>query len=166
MLITLPNIWIIVINVIGIPLTHLLIAWWSTCLPDRLFATRVPFLSPQFGQPISPVYEKVFFIRLWKDSLPDAGPWFKGFSKGKITASDTPYLTRFAAENRRGEFSHWLQLIAISLFIIWNPYPANLVIIAWAVISNLPCILSQRFSRHRIHQILHKREIATHLMNH
>lgn len=157
MLIDLPNLYIIIANVIGIPIIHFAIAWFTTQLPDQLFRTKPPLTSEKFNQPISPIYENVFHIRLWKDKLPDAGPWLNGFSKGALQATDTPYLKTFIAETRRGEFSHLLQALAISTFILWNPYPANLVIIAYAILSNTPCILNQRFTRHRILKLLYRR---------
>ena len=53
-------------------------------------------------------------------------------------------------ETRRGEFSHWIQWILITGFIAWNPFPANLVIIAYAFASNVPCLLNLRHTRQRL----------------
>ncbi len=162
MLIDLPDIYIVIINIVGIPAVHFAIAWFTTQLPDHLFRTKPPLDSEQFNQNISPIYETVFHIRLWKDKLPDAGPWLNGFSKGSLKSTDTEYLKTFIAETRRGELSHVIQALAITVFILWNPYPANLVIISYAIISNTPCILNQRFTRHRILKLLYKRtQLAT-----
>ena len=157
MIFELSNLQIILANVLGIPIVHFAIAWFTTQLPSKIFATKPPLTSEKFNKPISPVYEKVFFIRLWKDKLPDAGPWLSGFSKGSLKATDTPYLKTFIEETRRGEFSHVIQCLAICGFVLWNPWPANLIIIAYAILSNTPCILNQRFTRHRILKLLYKR---------
>ncbi|MDC0088246.1 hypothetical protein OAI07_01750 [Akkermansiaceae bacterium] len=157
MFIDLPDLYIVIANVVGIPVVHFTIAWLTTQLPDRFFITKKPLHSERFNNPISPVYENIFHIKLWKDKLPDAGPWLNGFSKGSLKATDTPYLKTFVAETRRGEFSHWIQALVICCFVLWNPYPANLVIISYAILSNAPCILNQRFTRHRILKLLYKR---------
>lgn len=154
MFIQLDNIYIIFLNILGIPMAHMVLSWCTTKLPGHLFATKHPLDSAKLKKPIHPIYEHIFHIRLWKDKLPDAGPWFNGFAKGALQSTSKPYLLTYVAETRRGEFSHWLQVIIISCFIIWNPWPANLIIITYAILSNLPCILSQRFNRQRILKIL------------
>jgi glycosyl-4,4'-diaponeurosporenoate acyltransferase len=102
------------------------------------------------------VYEKVFFIRRWKHLLPDGAPWFDGFPKKKLESTEPGYLRKFILETRRGEFSHWLQIIAITGFIAWNPFPANLIIISYALASNLPCLLNLRHTRQRLLPVLQK----------
>lgn len=146
MWIELPNLWIALLNGIGIPAAHLLIAWGSTRIPFALFRTS---RGPLPGDSVR-IYERLFLVRRWKDLLPDAAPWFGGMPKARLQSADTTYLDTFAAETRRGEFSHWLQMLVISAFILWTPFPAALVIIGWAILSNLPCILSLRHTRLRI----------------
>jgi glycosyl-4,4'-diaponeurosporenoate acyltransferase len=149
----LPNIWIVTINVIGIPTVHLLIAWWSNRLPRRLFQWPLPSSAEKPSQ----IYENIFFIRRWKKLLPDAGPWMKGFPKGQLKSTDPDYLRSFILETRRGEFSHWIQLVVIIAFVLWNPYPANYVIILYALLSNMPCILNLRCTRKRMLYVLFKK---------
>ena len=57
---------------------------------------------------------------------------------------------KFLIETCRGEFSHWAQTLLIITFITWNPFPANLIIVTYAILSNLPCIISQRHIRCRL----------------
>ena len=153
MWIDLPNIWIVLINIMAIPATHLLIAWWTTALPTHFFlATQ----NETRAQKPNPVYERFFLIRRWKNLLPDGASWLNGFSKGKLQSTEPEYLRTFILETRRGEFSHWLQMICISSFIIWNPYPANIIILFYAGLSNIPCILNLRYTRQRMRILLHK----------
>ncbi len=152
MWIDIPNLWIALLNCLGIPAAHLLIAWGSTRLPASIFhseATRPSGLNGRF-------YERVFFVRRWKHLLPDAAPWFGGIAKARLQSVDPTALGLFAAETRRGECSHWLQLLTISGFILWTPWPVALIIIAWALISNLPCIISLRHTRLRIQHLRHR----------
>ncbi len=153
MWIDLPNIWIAVINILGIPLCHLGIAWLSTCLPERLFHKETPDTSHQNGL----LYEKLFLVRRWKHLLPDAAPWFKGFPKGSLDSTDHTYLKSFVSETRRGEYSHWLQTLLILLFVVWTPYPACIIIIVYAIISNAPCIINLRYTRLRILSFINKK---------
>lgn len=150
MWIELPNLWIALANCFGIPAAHLLIAWGSTRLPSSVFRA-IPNRPPTHD---GKLYDRLFLVRRWKHLLPDAAPWLGGIAKGQLRSSDLAYLESFTAETRRGEFSHWLQWIAISTFVIWTPYPAALVILAWAALSNLPCIINLRFTRIRILHLL------------
>ena len=55
----------------------------------------------------------------------------------------------FIRETRRGEAAHLAQLVVISGFSLWTPWPWALVILAWALASNLPCLALQRYNRLR-----------------
>lgn len=154
MWIELPAIWIVVLNVLGIPVVHMLVAWWSTRLSLKRFRPSAPFYRLRKWEGGGRFYERVLLVRAWKDRLPDAGPWFSGFSKGGLKSRDRAYLEEFNQETCRGEFSHWMQTVVILVFLIWNPYPANLVIFCYAFLSNLPCIISQRHTRCRLEKVL------------
>lgn len=158
MWIELSNTWILVINVTGIPLCHLLIAWLSTCLPASMFARPLP----ENPRPPGPGYERIWRVRQWKHLLPDAAPWFKGFAKGSLQSTDQRYLETFALETRRGEFSHWVQILCISLFIIWTPQPASFIIVTYAIASNAPCIINLRYTRLRILFLIHRKQSTNH----
>jgi glycosyl-4,4'-diaponeurosporenoate acyltransferase len=46
-------------------------------------------------------------------------------------------------------------LLAVSpLFLLWNPWWLGLVMIAYAVVANGPCILIQRYNRGRLVRVL------------
>lgn len=154
MYIEIPNLWIILINAIGIPIAHLIIAWLFTILPATIF-TKEPnqhsFLNIEKS---GLLYNKIVHIRKWKNLLPDAAPWFKGFSKATLLSHDLPYLKTFVTETRRGEASHWFQLLIISAFTLWTPMPTATILIIYAIISNLPCILNLRYTRMRLLNVI------------
>ena len=76
--------------------------------------------------------------------------------KKKLQSTEPDYLRKFILETRRGEFSHWVQWILITSFIAWNPFPANLIIIAYAFASNVPCLVNLRHTRQRLLPAPHK----------
>jgi glycosyl-4,4'-diaponeurosporenoate acyltransferase len=94
-------------------------------------------------------------IRRWKDRLPEAGNVFAGgFSKRTLRTRDPAALTRFVAETRRAEWAHWVIMLATPVFLLWSWPWVELVMVAYALIANLPCILVQRYNRIRLHALL------------
>lgn len=156
MWIELSNLWVAIINSLGIPATHMLLAWGCTRMPQQWFR-KTPEETNNKRRLQQFAFEHIFQVRRWKNLLPDAAPMFKGFPKDSMKSTDPEYIRSFVAETRRGEFAHWLQMFAIPLFIIWTPWPGNLIVVIWAVVSNLPCIINLRYIRQRMRNLLHKR---------
>jgi len=156
MWIELPAISIVLLNVLGIPSVHLLLSWGVTHLSASRFRPEGLLYRSRAFEAGGRFYERVFLLRRWKGLLPDAAPWFSGFSKKSLLSTDPAYLARFRVETCRGEFAHWAQLCVISSFVLWNPFPANVVIILYAVISNLPCIITQRHTRLRLGRVIER----------
>ncbi|WP_193213113.1 hypothetical protein [Luteolibacter marinus] len=154
MWIELPVPWIIALNCLGIPAVHLGVSWWTTRLPRAWFGRDRALFRERRWEKSGDVYERCFHIRRWKKWLPDAAPWFAGFAKGRLQSIDPEYLDEFIAETRRGEFAHWIQMVVIAAFVAWNPYPANWVIVAYGVLSNVPCLLSLRHTRLRLQRLI------------
>lgn len=97
------------------------------------------------------VYERLG-IRRWKDRTPELGGLFAG-GVSKRSSGGRSRLQRFAAETRRAEYTHWLVMAAGPLFVLWNPWWLALVMVAYAVVANLPCLVIQRYNRARIDRI-------------
>lgn len=154
MFINLPAWGIVLLNVLGIPLAHLSFAWLTTKLPSSFFNPTSRLYRTRTWEKEGEVYQKWFRVRRWKDRLPDGASWLSGFAKGSLQSRDADYLRQFQRETCRGEFSHWVQMLVIASFLIWNPFPANLIIITYAILSNLPCIISQRNSRPRLERAI------------
>lgn len=149
--IELPTAWIVVLNVGGWPLLQLSLAWAFTRMP----ATWFRCVPPRACESNARLYERFFAIRRWKDRLPDGGRWFAGgFAKGTLASTEPEYLQRFLRETRRGELCHWFAISAAPVFFLWNPWWGDLIIIAYALAANLPCILTQRYNRARIARLM------------
>ncbi|MEM9236122.1 MAG: hypothetical protein AAGB14_05035 [Verrucomicrobiota bacterium] len=149
----LPMWAIALLNALGIPAVQLGVSWWFTKIPGEHFD---PGKFPYAAWPgeAARVYDRCFGVRLWKGLLPDAGPWFGGFAKKQLQASDRGFLEQFRRETCRSEAAHWLQLLLVSGFIVWTPMPWAWIILGWAVFSNLPCLLLQRQNRRRLERVL------------
>jgi len=155
MWVELSNLWIVILNVIGVPAIHLLVSWIFTRLPATGFRPSSSLFRERNWEAGGKVYQRLFLIRRWKGLIPDAAPWFDGFAKGKLRDKDPDYLRDFIRETCRGEAAHYVQIPALLLTLAWNPWPvAALVIMIYALLSNLPCVLLQRFTRARMRKHL------------
>jgi glycosyl-4,4'-diaponeurosporenoate acyltransferase len=152
-----PSLLVIaLINTLAWPVIQLGLAWAFTRMPDHWFA-RDAMAKPCPCE--NRFLDRVLHIKHWKDRLPDAASWFAGgFAKAKLTGSDPEYLRRFIRETRRGELCHWCVIACVALFLPWNPWWADLVIVTYAIAANLPCILVQRYNRERLSKLLAHRE--------
>jgi glycosyl-4,4'-diaponeurosporenoate acyltransferase len=100
-------------------------------------------------------YERRLHIKAWKQVIPEAGTLFGvGFSKRRLTSGSVDHLRRFVAETRRAEITHWLVLAVGPLFVLWNPVGLAIVMCAYAVVANGPCIAIQRYNRGRLTRVI------------
>ncbi|MEZ5145334.1 MAG: hypothetical protein R2726_22905 [Acidimicrobiales bacterium] len=96
-------------------------------------------------------YEERLRIKRWKGRLPEAGDLFPGgFSKRSLQKMDVAYLERFVQETRRAEVTHWVLIAMGPFFVLWNPWWLALVMVAYGIAANLPCLLAQRYNRARL----------------
>jgi len=153
MFLQLPDIWVVLLNVLGIPLAHLGCSWTFTRLPARWFDPAGRLFRIQPWERKGRIYDSFLRVKRWKRLLPDAAPWFGGFAKRTLRGAEPAYLHAFRLETCRSEAAHYAQIIAISLFLIWTPWPAAAVLPAYALLSNLPCIILQRHNRLRLTRI-------------
>jgi glycosyl-4,4'-diaponeurosporenoate acyltransferase len=140
-----------VLNVAGWLAIQMGFAWAFTKMPVDWFNPGCAFSWERGGR----IYETVFSIKAWKDRLPDAARWFGGgFAKGTLAAKQRDYLDRFLRETWRGELCHWAAVACTPVFFLWNPWWGDLIIAAYALAANLPCILAQRYNRLRLRRLL------------
>jgi len=134
-------------NLLGWPMIHLTVASVALHLPAHLFAQDSWITAPRRWEREGRLYRDWLGIRRWKSLLPDGAPWFGGFAKKRINSHDASYLGQFVLETRRAELAHWCMLLCLPFFFLWNPPWACLVMTAYALAANLPCILAQRYNR-------------------
>ena len=155
MWIELSTFWNVVANLVAIPAIHLGMSWFFTRLPRSVFRPDAWLFAPRAWEGGGRLYERVFAVRAWKDRLPDAAGWFDGFPKRSLLSRDIDYLRDFERETCRGEAAHHAQVLGLLLTVLWNPWPvAALVMVVYAFLSNLPCIIVQRHTRLRLAPII------------
>lgn len=123
-------------------------------IPRAAFARENALFRTRRWEHDGELYERVFRIRSWKESLPEAGGMFKGgFAKRAIGDRTSGRLELFIAETRRAEFTHWLVVVLSFTFFAWNPPH----IAAWMPIigflGNAPFIMVQRHLRPRMQRL-------------
>ncbi len=146
--------WTVGLNVGAWLLIHFAVSYLCYRMPQSWFRL-IQF--PLFGFEVTTrFYEKRLKIKKWKGLLPDGSSWFKkGFRKRHLASTTTPYLETFILESRRAELTHWLCLLpAAVLFPLWNDGQSDVIMILYALMANLPCILVQRYNRMRLERIL------------
>ncbi len=151
MLIDLPISIVVILNLIGWPIIQLPLAWLFTEFPLSWFTAPKTRKWEKNGT----IYDHLFSVKKWKDRLPDGASWMSnGFAKGKLESTEPEYLQRFIQETWRGELCHWTAIACAPVFFLWNPLWADIVMVCYALLANLPCILAQRYNRIRLRKIL------------
>ena len=159
MLIELPLFWLITLNVLGWPVIHIAMAWGATQLPVHWFDPQSWLFRPRNWEKGGEIYERHFAIRRWKERLPDAASWFRnGFPKNSLAELAPDYLERFVKETCRAEAAHLMTMATALIFFLWNYWWVDLIMVAYAIMANLPCILTQRYNRLRLTRLLGSRK--------
>ena len=100
-------------------------------------------------------YREHLGVARWKPWLPEGGAVFRGgVDKRSLRGATTEHLEHYRRETRRAEMGHWLALVPLPLFGLWNPPRLWPAMAAYAVAVNGPCIVSQRYNRLRLSRVL------------
>lgn len=154
-LIELNHLWTIILNFALWPIFQIIAALIFLRIPLKVFNPKKNILKIRKFEKKGIFYERYFFIKKWKGKLPDGSKIFgKGFVKKNLLGSDYDYLSTFIFETGRAEYTHLFAMLPAPVFFIWNPWWAGIIMIIYAVIINVPCILAQRYNRARLEVIL------------
>jgi len=134
---------------------HLGLSYLCFKLPISFFKRGIRWFRIKNWEHRGTIYKKVFKIRIWKSIIPDGGGLFKGgFPKKNLKSNNPQYLKTFFYETKRAELTHWLAILPAPIFFLWNTWWVGIIMIAYALIANLPCILLQRYNRARLSNII------------
>ena len=125
-------------------------------LPDRFFRPDTLLWRAHRWEREGRIYDRLFFIHTWKRLLPDGGAAFqkRGYRKRTLTDFSEENLERFLVESARGELTHDLAIFPFWVFGLFSPPKVVWIMLGYALLVNLPCILAQRYNRPRVQAVL------------
>lgn len=127
----------------------------SHLLPDKWLDPKNVLFRPRKWEKDGKLYERVFKIKSWKEFLPDGAAVSKtDYRKKNIRDFSYENLNLFLKESCRAELSHILAIFPFWIFGLFAPLNVVPIMLAYALIVNIPCIIAQRYNRPRILRIL------------
>ncbi len=149
--------WIVIAtaNVLLWPLTHFLVSWWALRLEATSFHEKsFPFREFAFEQG-GAFYEKVFLIKKWKRRLPDGAAMLGvKIDKSTKTLATLTGRQKYFQETMRSEWAHWVTMLLGLVLSSFNTFEVWLIMLAYALIANAPCIMAQRYNRIKLKRLL------------
>ncbi|RNF40394.1 glycosyl-4,4'-diaponeurosporenoate acyltransferase [Planococcus salinus] len=150
-IVSLPVIWVVVFDIVAWSFFHLAISYICFKLPLAYFRKDSFWFQIFSWEQSGRLWQRLFKVKKWKGSLIDGTVLFNtGYTKKKLHGSKTEELKIFAAETKRAELTHWLSILPAPLFFLWNPFWVGWLMVFYALASNLPFIVVQRYNRGRI----------------
>ena len=154
-LIVIPDLWVLILNIILWPIFHLGISKITLVMKDKNFEFDRGIYAIRKYEKEGLFYTKTLHIRRWKKWIPDGATIFnEGFKKKQLLGTQKTYIQQFILETRRAEFTHILQIIPCIAFIIFNVWWVALIMVIYAFAFNLPLIWLQRYNRIRFTALL------------
>ena len=145
--------WSVVIYCIIWLLIHVIVSYVVDRIPRASFDPKSWLYRRRKFERNGKLYETVFHIRYWKHFLPDGAALCGRFRKKTLVKSGSIYINEFIQETCRAEMMHWILLAMAVVFFIWNAWWISLIMVSYALIVNMPCVLAQRFNRIRLRRI-------------
>jgi glycosyl-4,4'-diaponeurosporenoate acyltransferase len=149
--------WTVVLDCVAWVVISLGVSAIMTNLRRGYFNPQSWIFRKRIWENDSTIYDNIFFVKTWKGILPDGAALFtKGFRKRRLKGINKDYVRTFVAETCRSEAVHWVTMAFAPVFFLWNPRWVGVVMIGYALLANLPCIVTQRYNRFRLERLLSK----------
>jgi glycosyl-4,4'-diaponeurosporenoate acyltransferase len=158
MLIDLPTLPTILLDIAVWLIIHVGVSYLMTHIPLSSFDARSwPYKQGKWEKD-GKIYVRIFRLRKWKKRLPDGAALFKkGFKKKELKGVGNGYLDNFIKETCRAELTHWIMVVISPVFFIWNLCYVGIVMLIYAILVNVPCIMTQRYNRIRLKRVFSRR---------
>ncbi len=151
MIFHLPSVWTIALDFIVWLVIHLGVSISVARIKPDAFDRESWLYRGRSWEREGKVYKAFLGVRKWKRVLPDGAAVFKsGFRKKHLRNQDAVYIHRFITETCRAELAHWVIFVFAFPFFIWNDWWVGMIMVAYALIANMPCIIAQRYNRARL----------------
>ena len=144
----------IIIDIVAWFIIHMSVSYIMSRQPLASFKLDSWLYRQRYWEKNGRIYERLFRLKSWKKKLPDGAAVFKnGFEKKRLKETSQRYLLDFISETCRAELTHWIVLLFGFIFLIWNIWWVGIVMIIYATIANMPCIITQRYNRIKLRRI-------------
>lgn len=147
--------WLLVINSVAWFFIHIGIALLMVRIPDKWLANQANIFRPRTWEKNGEIWQEYFRIRSWKKFLPDGSLFIpSSYDQTHLQGTTEKNLEKFVLETIRAEITHWLMIPPAFLFFLWNPPWAAYLMILYALVLNLPLIMTQRYNRPRLLRLI------------
>ena len=154
MLIHLPTAITVLIDIAAWFVIHMGVSYLMTRRPLSKFNVDSWLFKNRKWERNGAIYDRLFRLQSWKKKLPDGAAMFKqGFEKKELKETNQDYFDAFMKETCRAELTHWIVFLFGPLFFIWNLWWVGIIMIIYAALANMPCIIAQRYNRIRLRRI-------------
>jgi glycosyl-4,4'-diaponeurosporenoate acyltransferase len=152
--INLSPIWLFIVNVLAWFFFHMFISFLTLQIPDQWLSKRKRCFRSRSWERDGKFWQDVFHVREWKKYLPDGSMFLKdSYDQTHLEGTEIEQIKKFILETKRAELTHWWMIPPAFLFFIWNPLWAGAVMILYALILNIPLIITQRYNRPRLERL-------------
>jgi glycosyl-4,4'-diaponeurosporenoate acyltransferase len=162
MLLNLPTLPTILLDIATWLIIHMGVSYLMTHIPLSSFDAGFWLYKQRKWEKNGKIYVRTFRLKKWKKKLPDGAALFKkGFQKKHFKGIDNIYLDNFIRETCRAELTHLIMFLLSPVFFIWNIWWVGIVMIIYAILVNLPCIIIQRYNRIRLKRVYSKLKVLS-----
>jgi glycosyl-4,4'-diaponeurosporenoate acyltransferase len=146
--------WAIVINIIVWLVINLGVGMSTARMQLNSFNPQSWLYRQRIWERGGKIYKARLKVKKWKRLLPAVAAVVKGgFRKKHLGNADAAYVRRFILETCRAEFTHWVIFLFSLIFFLWNDWWIALIMVAYGLATNMPCIAIQRYNRMRLERI-------------
>lgn len=139
---------------------HYLLSYICFKIPRSFFHKEHWLFTIKKWEKNGTLWDRLFHVKKWKKHLIDGSSIVKhSYNKRHLHGTRQEALEEFRAETKRAELTHWVLLLPAPLFFLWNPAWAGWVNVFYALIANVPFIMTQRYNRARLEQTLLRQQM-------
>lgn len=151
MIVQLSGPWAVVINIIIWLVINLSVGMSTARMRLHSFNPQSWLYRQRIWERGGKTYKARLKVNKWKRLLPAVAAVVKGgLRKKHLGNADAAYVRRFILETCRAEFTHWVIFLFSFIFFLWNEWWIGLIMVAYGLATNMPCIVTQRYNRMRL----------------
>ncbi|CAM4246944.1 glycosyl-4,4'-diaponeurosporenoate acyltransferase [Jeotgalicoccus halotolerans] len=144
---------------------HYIISYIFLRLNNRIYFNGFFRLKSYSFENNGVFWSKLFHVRKWKRKVPEGSQIFAGsYNKSELQDKSPAALKSFITEINRAEITHWMIIFSLPIIFIFNPKWTYLIHGLYALVSNIPFIIIQRYNRPRFER-LYTRQLKKYELN-